>query len=245
MKRVLILGATSAVAQEVARIYARGGAALFLVGRCREKLLPLEQELGARVVGVAEYDFCATELTPNIIAQAWEKTGGFDVAVIAHGLLGDQLKSESDFLEARRIISVNYDSVVAQVIPLAQLFESQGSGHLVVISSVAGERGRPRNYTYGSAKKALTIYMQGVRSRLYPRVRVTTIKLGPVDSPMTISHEKNFSFISTERAARGIVSAIEHNKKEPYVPAFWGPVMAVVTRLPEAIFQRLKFLSSR
>ena len=140
---------------------------------------------------------------------------------------------------------VNYVGVVAQLTVLGPFFEAQGRGTIAVISSVAGERGRPRNYTYGSAKAGVTIYLQGLRSRLWPAVQVTTILLGPVDTPMTTSHEKNALFVTRTRAARGILRAIEGRHSEAYVPGFWRWIMLVVRLLPEGLFQRLPFLSGR
>ena len=111
--------------------------------------------------------------------------------MIAHGLLGDQLDSERDFAEAERILAANFLSVVALLVPLGNHFEAAGGGNIAVMSSVAGDRGRPRNYTYGASKGALNVYLQGLRTRLWSRgVRVQTLKLGPVDTPMTTTHKK-------------------------------------------------------
>ncbi|HEX4354527.1 MAG TPA: SDR family NAD(P)-dependent oxidoreductase, partial [Polyangiales bacterium] len=107
-------------------------------------------------------------------------------------------------------------------------------------------RGRPRNYTYAAAKSALNTYLQGVRSRLYRSgVKVHTIKLGPVDSPMTVDHPKNALFTSPERAARGVVRAIDRGAAEAFVPGFWRVIMPIVRNMPEAIFQRVGALSGR
>lgn len=245
-QKLLILGATSAIAADVARLYAGRGARLFLVGRSEEKLLPLVQELGTAVVGHECGDFAQDgEANGAQVGRAIAALGGLDVCLVAHGLIGDQLRSEAEFAEARRIIDTNFTSVVSQIIPLANHFEAQGSGHLAVISSVAGERGRPRNYTYGAAKGALTTYLQGVRSRLWPHVHVHTIKLGPVVTPMTVDHPKNALFAQSPEVARQIVAAIDGGVAEPFVPWFWRPIMATVEYLPEPIFQRFGFLSGR
>src|SRR5690606_11521984 len=137
-------------------------------------------------------DFNDFDNNSRIIAQAVEALGELDVVLIAHGLLGDQLESEQSFAEAAAIISTNFTSVVSLLIPLANIMEARGNGTLGVITSVAGDRGRPRNYTYGAAQGALNVCLQGLRSRLYPAgVHVTALKLGPVDTPMTTAHEKN------------------------------------------------------
>ena len=137
-------------------------------------------------------------------------------------------------------------SVVSLLVPLANHFEKARAGRLGVITSVAGERGRPRNYTYGAAKGALNVYLQGLRTRLYPSgVTVTTLKLGPVDSPMTRGHTKHPLFGEPVSVARAIVRAVDAGKPEAYIPPVWGAIMPVVKRVPERLFQRLAFLSGR
>lgn len=246
MESVLILGATSAIAADVARLYQRRGARLFLVGRNHDKLRALRTELSPNtVVGHATADLTRCDESQALVARAIQALGGLDTAIIAHGLIGDQLQSERDFAEADRILAVNLTSVISLLIPLANHFEQQGSGHIAVLSSVAGERGRPRNYTYGAAKGGLTIYLQGVRSRLWPAVGVHTLKLGPVHTPMTADHPKNRLFAHSPEVARDILAAIDGGVGEAYVPWFWKPIMGTVERLPEPIFQRLGFLSGR
>lgn len=245
MLRVLILGATSAVAQEIALQYATRGAELCLVGRSQEKLATLQARLAPTKAFVVQADLNQAENADALIERIVSEIGPLDVAVIAHGLLGDQLRSERDFAEALLVTQTNYVSVISLVIPLANHFERQGRGHLVVLSSVAGERGRPRNYTYGAAKGAVTLYLQGVRSRLWPHVGVHTIKLGPVDSPMTVDHVKNPLFATCPRVARDIIRVVDKDVPEAYVPYYWWPIMKLVKNLPEWVFQRFGALSGR
>jgi short-subunit dehydrogenase len=246
-ERVAIFGATSAIAAELARLYAARGARLFLAGRDPAKLRALVAARGEAVAGAHEVDLTA----PGAAAAAVEAAraalgGGLDIAIIAHGWLGDQLASERDPAEASRIIDVNFLSVVALLVPLANHFEAAGAGHLAVLSSVAGERGRPRNYTYAASKGALNVYLQGVRTRLWPRgVGVHTLKLGPVDTPMTATHEKTRLFARADRVAADIVAAIDAGRAEAYVPWFWRPLMVIVRHLPERLFQRIPALSGR
>jgi decaprenylphospho-beta-D-erythro-pentofuranosid-2-ulose 2-reductase len=245
-EHVAIFGATSAIAADVARLYAARGARLYLVARDGDKLAALTQELDEHVAGWAQQDFDHTEAAVGCVARALHTLGYLDVALIAHGLLGDQRESELDAQVAEQIARTNYLSVIALAIPLANHFEARRSGHLAVLSSVAAERGRPRNYTYAAAKSALNTYLQGVRSRLYRAgVQVHTLKLGPVDTPMTVDHHKNALFTQPARAARGVVRAIDRGIPEAYVPAFWRLIMPVVRNLPEAVFQRVGALSGR
>ena len=180
--RVAIVGAAAAIAAEVARVYAGRGGRLFLAGRDPAKLRALVEARGEAVAGWREVDLTVPGAAGAAVSAALEALGGeMDVAVIAHGWLGDQIASERDIGEAERIIDTNFVSVVALLVPLGNYFEAAGAGHIAVMSSVAGERGRPRNYTYGAAKGALNIYLQGLRTRLWPRgVGVHTLKLGPV-----------------------------------------------------------------
>jgi decaprenylphospho-beta-D-erythro-pentofuranosid-2-ulose 2-reductase len=246
MARVIIFGATSAIAAEVAAIHAKRGDRLHLVGRNRAKLDALCARLSDAQPQHTCADFddlaAASTLVPRVLAQL----GGADVVLIAHGLLGDQLRSEREFGEAERIICSNFTSAVALLIPLVNHLEAAGAGRLGVLTSVAGVRGRPRNYTYGASKAALSVYLQGVRSRLHRAgVTVSDLKLGPVDTPMTESHVKNLLFARPQAVARDIVSAMDEGRAEVFVPRRWAAIMPLVRMAPEKLFQRLSFLSGR
>lgn len=245
-RRTLILGATSAIAAEVATLCAQRGDRLYLIGRDPTKLQALVAALGDAVVGHESGDLCAFAEAEPRVQRAIAALGGLDRALIAHGDLGDQARSERDVAYARTLVDVNFTSAVALLIPLAAHFEAQGHGHLAAITSVAGERGRPRNYTYGASKRALGCYLEGLRSRLYPRgVRVHDIKLGPVPTPMSAGHPQNFLWGEKGAVARGIVQAMERRWHAVYLPRSWRWVMAVVRLLPEWLFQRFGFLAGR
>jgi short-subunit dehydrogenase len=244
--RVLIVGATSAIAAEVAKIYAARGARLHLLARNPQKLNALIQGLGAGEHSYAVADFDDLGRVEELVDAAVRELGGIDVALIAHGELGDQERTEASFAAAEATLRTNLLSVIAFLVPLANLLEAQGSGSLGVITSVAGDRGRPRNYTYGAAKGALNIYLQGVRSRLFRSgVKVVTLKLGPVDTPMTATHTKNALFADPASVAAGIARALDAGAPEAYVPSFWSVIMPLVKNTPERLFQRLPFLSGR
>lgn len=246
MRRVLIIGATSAIATEVARRCATRGDQLFLIARDAEKLGALERELRLAVVGTSAGDLTETEASARHVARAAAALGGIDLALIAHGLLGDQRQTELSYAAADEVLRTNLLSVVALLIPLGNLLEAQGHGTLAVLTSVAGDRGRPRNYTYGAAKGALNLYLQGLRSRLHARrVKVFAIRLGPVVTPMTASHPKNLLFQRPGPIAEQLLQVLEGRRQDVYLPSYWEPIMAVVRHLPEALFQRLGFLSGR
>ncbi|HWB75961.1 MAG TPA: SDR family NAD(P)-dependent oxidoreductase [Nannocystaceae bacterium] len=246
MSRVLVLGATSAIASEIALRYAQRGASLYLVGRNPDKLATLCARLGDAVVGWELADLDATGHSDAIVQRAIDTLGSLDIAIIAHGLLGDQRATELEWSAAEQILRTNLLSPLALLLPLANYFETTSGGHIAVLSSVAGDRGRPRNYTYGAAKAGLTVYLQGLRSRLWRAgVAVHTFKLGPVDTPMTVDHPKNRLFSRADVVAEMIVTGIDAGVPEAYVPSWWRPILGVVRRLPESWFQRVGALAGR
>lgn len=245
-RKTLIVGATSAIAAEVAHICAARGDQLFLVGRDPQKLSALVSSLGQSVVGSESCDLDEFAQADARVARWLEQLGGVDRALIAHGYLGDQQRSEREFDYAQKIIGTNFVSAVSLLMPLANVFEAQGHGHLAAITSVAGERGRPRNYTYGASKSGLTSYLEGLRSRLYRQgVRVHNLKLGPVDTPMSAGHPQNFLWGKRRPVAHGIVRAMERRWHTSYLPRSWAAVMSIVRVLPEFVFQRFGFLAGR
>jgi short-subunit dehydrogenase len=246
MNRVLIFGATSAIAQQVAELHEKRGDRLHLVARNRDKLLDVASLCKSAEISTQVADFAELQQNAHVVGSALETLGGVDSVLIAHGDLGDQLASERSFDAAEAILRTNFLSVVSLLIPLANHMEAQGGGRIGVITSVAGDRGRPRNYTYGCAKGALNIYLQGLRTRLYAaKVSVTTLKLGPVDTPMTRDHRKHLLFGKPDSVAEAIVRAMDARVPEAYVPSFWRAIMPLVRNTPESLFQKLPFLSGR
>ena len=242
---VLLIGATSAVAQAVAHRYAADGASLYCVARTPEKMSALADDLGDTLKGSVCYDFTETAQAEAVIEGAFNTLGQIDVTLIAHGLLPNQAETESRFPLVDLTFQVNCLSVLSLLSPLCERLKAQAHAKVGVITSVAGDRGRPRNFTYGAAKGALNLYLQGLRSKLWSTtaIELYTFKLGPTDSPMTIDHEKNGTFTTPEVAAKAMVRAFTKRRYEVYVPGFWRWIMLCVRLMPEWIFQRLKFLS--
>ncbi len=244
-QNILVLGANSEVATQMIRQLATGNQ-FYLIARDTAKLQAAGASLNIAPPWLASTDFLDIEQTRQHIEQAWQHSGGIDLVIIAHGLLGDQLATEHDYPLAEQVITTNFTCVVSQLITLSNYMRNAGHGKIAVITSVAGDRGRPRNYTYGAAKGALGLYLQGLRSTLWHSgVEIYNFKMGPVDTPMTSSHKKDFSFASAEQVAASMVRILGTKKYTTYVPAFWRPVMWLVRLLPEFIFQRLSFLSGR
>ena len=244
MSKVLILGATSSIAMEFAKILAQDKNELFLVARNEEKLRSVSKDLevrGAVIKGTLVQDLSVLSHHAKVVAEAVEKLGQIDTALIAHGILGDQKASEQDFQLALKEIETNFMSVASLASLLANLMEKNKRGCIAVISSVAGDRGRQSNYIYGSAKGGLNIFLQGLRNRLFfSGVQVLTIKPGFVDTPMTAHLPKNALFAPPSKVARGIVQAIAKKKDVVYLPRFWCWILTVIRLVPECIFKRLR-----
>lgn len=243
MKKILIIGATSAIAEATARLWAARGAALFLVGRNTGRLDAVAADLrvrGAASVDCYAMDACDTSVHAAMLEAANNALGGLDVALIAHGSLPDQKACEVSVELTLKEIETNALSVIALATRLAETFEKQGSGTLAVISSVAGDRGRQSNYVYGAAKGMVSLFLQGLRNRLAKKgVQVLTIKPGFVDTPMTASFPKGALWAKPEAIARGIVRAVERGSDEVYLPGFWRLIMLIIRHIPERIFKKL------
>lgn len=241
--RILILGATSAIAHATARRFARDGARIVLAARDADKRAAVAADLRARgAADTAEVDFDALDLASHgpVVDAAWAAFGGLDAALVAWGTLPNQETVATDADAAVEAFTVNATSVVSVLTPLAARFEAQRSGVIAVVSSVAGDRGRASNYVYGAAKGAVSLFAQGLRARLASRgVRVVTVKPGFVDTPMTADVPKNPLFASPEAVGGRIHAAVVGRADVVYAPGFWRPVMAGIRAVPERLFKRL------
>jgi len=243
MKNILIVGATSAISQACARRWAHDGARFFLVARNGERLNQVADDLtahGASLAARFELDIDDLGSHNAMLAQCAAALGDPDIVLVAPGTLPDQAACQADAGLAAREFATNALSVIALLTPIANLLEARGQGVLAVISSVAGERGRPSNYLYGSAKAALTTFCEGLNARLFKAgVHVVTIKPGFVATPMTEGLTLPGPLVSTaDRVAHNIVDAIARRKDVCYTPRFWSLIMAVIRALPRFVFKR-------
>jgi decaprenylphospho-beta-D-erythro-pentofuranosid-2-ulose 2-reductase len=243
-KKILVLGATSGIAEATCRLWAAQGSSLFLVARNPDKLAAVAADLrtrGASFVDTAVADLDATDTHPTLLAHAINSLGGMDVAYLAHGILGDQTAAEQDFSTAAQILHTNFLAPVSLLTWLANYCVQRHAGVLAVISSVAGDRGRKSNYLYGSSKAGLSAFLAGLRNRVDREgVTVLTIKPGPVKTAMTANMPGNAKFANVDQVAQTIVNAID--KKTPgelYVPFQWAPIMFVIRHIPDRIFKKL------
>lgn len=245
MKKILIIGATSAIATACARIWAAQSASLFLVARDAEKLQALCADLEVRgAVAVDTFCMNAEDIGAHaaMLEGALRALGQLDIALIAHGTLPDQQACEADANLTLREFSTNGTSVIALLTVLANQFEGQRNGAIAVISSVAGDRGRPSNYVYGSAKAAVSVFCEGLRARLFKvGVSVTDIRPGFVATPMTAGLPLPERLVAQpEQVARRIVAGIERKVDVLYAPAFWRLIMLVIRSIPRFVFKRMK-----
>lgn len=245
MKKILIIGATSAIAQACARRWAQRGDRLCLVARNPDALQGVVDDLrtrGANRVTQEVLDVSRLEVHGELLERAAQSLDGLDMVLIAHGTLSDQAKAESDVAYALKEIEVNGTSVVSLMTVAAQLLARQGHGCIGVISSVAGDRGRQSNYAYGSAKALVTAFASGLRQRLSKMgVAVVTIKPGFVDTPMT-AHigRKGALWAQPAKVAEDIVSGMDAGKPVIYTPGFWRWIMMIIRHVPERVFMKLK-----
>ena len=244
MKRILVIGATSASATACCRLWAEQGHEFFLVARDAEKLQQTAQDLearGAKSVNSFTMDVLDTPQHALMLQQCISTHRQIDIALVAHGTLPDQAACEQDAELALQEFSINGSSVISLLSLLAEQFTLQRCGSLAVISSVAGDRGRPSNYLYGSAKAAVSAFCEGLHARLFKiGVHVITIKPGFVDTPMTQGLTlPKVLVVPPEYVAKQIVSAINNKKAVLYTPRFWALIMLIIRSIPNFIFKRL------
>jgi decaprenylphospho-beta-D-erythro-pentofuranosid-2-ulose 2-reductase len=242
-KRILVLGATSGIAEACCRIWAARGDSLFLVGRNADKVAAVAADMrtrGASYVDSAIVDLDDTAEHPELLAHAINSLAGLDIAFLPLGILGDQAQAERSFKDADEILQTNFVSPVSLLTWLANYCAQRHSGTLAVVSSVAGDRGRKSNYVYGSAKAGLSAFLGGLRNRIDREgVRVMTIKPGPVKTAMTEGMKGSEKFADVEKVAATIVKAIDAGQDVVYVPGVWRVIMAVIRAIPERVFKKL------
>jgi decaprenylphospho-beta-D-erythro-pentofuranosid-2-ulose 2-reductase len=240
-ERVLLLGATSGIARAVARELARRGHPLVLAARDVAEAERLAKDLAVRSGVEAEaWPFDAVDFASHaaLAGRAAER----DVAgvVLCYGSMIEQAEGEREPERALAMIEVNYASPVSVLERLAPVLAGRGGGFVCALSSVAGDRGRPSNYLYGSTKAALDAYLEGLRARLHRAgVAVITVKPGTVDTAMTFGLERLPLLASPERVARDVARAIERRAATLYTPFFWRWIMLVIRALPVRLYRRL------
>lgn len=241
---ILILGGASAIAVAYARLRAPSGARFTLAGRNAERLAATAADLiarGAASAGIYVVDFAQTDALAGAAAELRRQFGEPDEVVLAYGAL-DQTAGEADLARARAVIETNYVSPALMLLGLLGERDPSKRLSVVVIGSVAGDRGRASNFVYGSAKGGLEIFVEGLRHKISDRsVRFVFVKPGLVDTPMTAKIAKGgLLWASPEEIAAGMLKAVSSGKRVVYVPWFWRPVMTAIRFAPWFLFKRFR-----
>lgn len=244
IRPILILGATSAIARSTAASFGAQGHALYLAARDTDELRRIAADLEIRFgipVKYGAFDATDIETHHQFLQHVVADIGDISGVVVAIGYLGDQHVAQLDGAETQAIIARNFAGVASILMESANYFEAQKSGFIIGITSVAGDRGRQSNYTYGASKGGLSLYLQGLRNRLAKSgVRVITVKPGFVDTAMTYGKEGTALVASPRSVGNRIARAIHGRADVVYIPWFWRYIMLVIRNIPEFVFKRLK-----
>lgn len=240
--RIVIIGASSAIAEHCARLWVRAAVELILVGRDLVRVSRVAADLRVRSPQSTITALEASFTDPAAIARlasALSADRPVDIVLIAHGSLPVQQDCEQELAMTCDALEINGVSPVLFAEAFAAHMAQRGKGTLAVIGSVAGDRGRKTNYVYGAAKGMVERYLQGLQHRFAnSSVKVVLIKPGPTATPMT-SHLPQRGLASPEEVARRIVEAIARGEPVVYAPAKWWLIMMVIRHLPRAIFNKL------
>lgn len=241
-QRIIIIGASSAIAEHCARLWAQQPVDFVLVGRDRERVDRVAADLRVRSPqSSAQYvviDFTDAAAIAALAVQTAAE-GKIDIVLIAHGNLPVQSDCEQDLLKSQQALEINGVSPVLFAEAFAAQLQKAGRGTLAMIGSVAGDRGRKTNYVYGAAKGLIERYAQGLQHRFAGTpVKIVLIKPGPTATPMT-AHLPPRGLASPEAVAQAIVAAIDKGRPVVYAPARWALIMMIIRHLPRFVFNRL------
>lgn len=244
MLRIAIFGATSGIAEAAARLFALEGAHFFLLARDTMALTDMAADLKVRGAGRVDTrvaDLSETAALASLCDEAKETLGVIDVALIAHGVLPDQEACEASADATLDVLQINTMSPAALMIHLGALMSAQGSGSLVVLSSVAGDRGRPSNFIYGASKALLSVLGEGMALKLAARgVKVLVVKPGFVDTKMTAAFKKGLLWASASDVGSAIVAAVKAGRSGTiYTPQWWRLIMLVIKFAPGFLVRRM------
>ncbi len=243
MKNLLILGATSGIAQAYINRVADRFEKIVLVARNTQKLEHLSAHIATvskASVTIIESDLSDSTRHEDLVSEIVSSIGSVDCALISYGQLTDQSRCLDDANYAMEQFNLNGTSTISLSLHLAHQMTKQNGGTVAVIGSVAGDRGRRSNYCYGAAKSAVESFLAGLRSDMQKHgVHVLTIKPGFVDTPMTSEFKKGALWVSADKVASDIDLAIQKSKNVLYTPWFWRYIMLVIKCIPEFIFKKL------
>lgn len=241
MSFVLIIGAKSDIAKDIAKIYAKNGYNLYLAGRNVNKLKLLKNDLKIRFnvkVFSKEFDVTNFESHLDFFSSLSPKPIG---TIYIAGYMVQNKICEIDFPKSLNTINVNFSGAVSILNIVANFYEKQKKGFIIGISSVAGDRGRKSNYIYGASKAAFSAYLSGLRNRLYDfNVNVLTVKPGFVNTKMIDGLDLPSKLIAqTENVAVDIYKSQQKGESVIYTKKIWKFIMLIIVNIPENLFKRL------
>ena len=244
-KKIVIIGATSAIAKHCAKLWVQDQAIdLTLVGRDRGRLERVASDLNVRSTSSNIQIVQTDSLEPATIQATVDDivaNGSVDIVLIAHGALPEQVDCQNDLQLCQETITVNGVSQALYAEAFAKHMAQVDHGTIALIGSVAGDRGRKSNYAYGAAKGLVTRFAQGLQHRFAGTgVKIILIKPGPTDTPMTERFKNNGMKLATvDKVAKQIVVAIEAGKPVVYTPRQWQIIMTIIALLPSFIFNKM------
>lgn len=245
-ENIIVLGATSGIAEAVVERWAARKCRLVLTGRKLEEVERIAADLRVRYgaeVHAKTFEATAFDGHADLYEDCKRALGGeVNGVLLSHGYMAEQADAQQDFAIAQRTIDVNLTSAISFLEIVARDFEAKGAGWIVGISSVAGDRGRQSNYIYGASKAGLSAYLQGLRNRLAKKlVHVMTVKPGFVYTALTeaMLDPKSPLVAQPEKVAKDIDKAIARRKDVLYTPWFWWGIMSIIRSIPERIFKKL------
>ena len=242
-KTVLVVGGTSDIGRATALTYAQAGWRVLLAARDEEGACRNAQDIAARTG--AEVDVRTIDVleTAGLVAFVDDLPTLPDTVVSVVGDLGDQVQAQADLVHASRVLRANFEGPALLLGVFAERFSARGTGSIVGVSSVAGDRGRASNYVYGAAKAGFSAFLSGLRNRLVKAgVRVVTVKPGFVRTRMTAGMKlPPLLTAEADEVGRAIFAAAERGGGDViYVRAVWRGVMTIIAGIPEPIFKRLR-----
>lgn len=239
---LLVIGGTSDIGRAAALAYAKTGRRIMLAARDLAAARRNADDIAARTgvpVSLHLLDLLDTERFETFVDGLPSLP---DTVLCVAGDLGEQRRAESDIGHAQRIIRVNFEGPALILGLFAERFAARGSGTLIGVGSVAGDRGRASNYVYGAAKAGFSAFLSGLRNRLSPAgVRVITVKPGFVRTRMTEGMKlPPLLTAEPEEVGRAVLDAERGGSDVVYVRRIWRGVMAMIRLIPEPLFKRLE-----
>ena len=240
----LVLGATSKIALEIAHRYAEMGHTIVLAARNTADAersasdIRIRHDAQCHVVQFDALDFASH---PALIESVEKMAGPIEIGVVAFGDMGNEGPPFDNFEAGRRVIGINFTGAASLCELMATRMAARKRGLIIGLSSVAGDRGRQSNYIYGSAKGAFTLFLQGLRNRLFHEgVHVMCVRLGFVNTRMTYGMKTAIPIAEPDVVSRIVVRRGLSKANDIYVPGFWRFIMLMIRSIPEFLFKRLK-----